>query len=254
MTIYGLLSDAGSGSNLSAKAKALVYADFPDAHVVDISHDLLQFNVQQAAYVLLDALPYFPDGSVHLVLMESRRTQYKRHLLALYRNQYILCADNGLLTYFEGADLAGAMEVTAFTDEVDDLRRLAKVATRLGQGGDPMELATPVSQWTSLLLPTVKQSDRQLIGEVIFIDGYGNLICNITQSMFADFTAGGAVTIYVNRFDSISQISVGIDNQPPATLLAHFTKTGYLRIAVKNDSAARLQGMRIGGRVIIEKR
>ena len=98
MPILTLTSDIGSPDFLVGSIKAKLLQINPGFQLIDISHNLPPFNYPQAAYVCRNAIRNFPDHTFHIILVNLFETKPEQLLLAYHRNQYLLCADNGLLS------------------------------------------------------------------------------------------------------------------------------------------------------------
>src|SRR5262245_63740620 len=98
MALLTLTSDIGNQDYLVGAVKAQLLKTNPGFSFVDISHSILPFNYPQAAYICRSAFSHFPDFTYHLVLVNLFETKSDHLLLAFHKNQYFLCADNGLLT------------------------------------------------------------------------------------------------------------------------------------------------------------
>ena len=98
MPLLTLTSDFGSPDYLVGAVKAQLLQHNPDFNIIDISHTIPPFNYPQAAYVCKSAIQNFPDYTYHLILVNLFEKKPEQLLLAFHNNQYLLCADNGLLT------------------------------------------------------------------------------------------------------------------------------------------------------------
>ncbi len=98
MALLTLTSDIGNQDYLVGAVKGQLYQINPEFTVADISHQLSPFNYPQAAYICRNAIKNFPPFSYHLVLVNLFDKKPENLLFAFHKEQYILCADNGLLT------------------------------------------------------------------------------------------------------------------------------------------------------------
>ncbi|MFI5134070.1 MAG: S-adenosyl-l-methionine hydroxide adenosyltransferase family protein, partial [Chitinophagales bacterium] len=97
MPLLTLTSDIGSRDYLVAAVKAQLLQTNPDIQILDISHNIPSFNYPQAAYLCRSAIKNFPDFTYHIILVNLFESKPEQLLLAFHKNQYLLCADNGLL-------------------------------------------------------------------------------------------------------------------------------------------------------------
>src|SRR3982751_433884 len=98
MALLTLTSDIGHQDYLVAAVKAQLLKNNPDFTIIDISHSISPFNYPQTAYICRSAFNNFPEFSYHLILVNLFEKKPEQLLLAFHKNQYLLCADNGLLT------------------------------------------------------------------------------------------------------------------------------------------------------------
>ena len=98
MPLLTITSDIGNQDYLVSAVKAQLLQVNPDFNIVDISHSIPPFNYPQAAYICRSAYRNFPAFSYHLILVNLFEKKPEQLLLAFHQNQYLLCADNGLLT------------------------------------------------------------------------------------------------------------------------------------------------------------
>src|ERR1700754_5127004 len=98
MALITLTSDIGQKDYLVGAVKGQLAQINPSFNILDISHDLSPFNYPQAAYVCRNAIRHFPAYTYHLILVNLFEKKPEQLLLAFHKEQYLLCADNGLLT------------------------------------------------------------------------------------------------------------------------------------------------------------
>ena len=98
MPLLTLTSDIGNQDYLVGAVKAQLLRINPEFTITDITHSIPPFNYPQAAYICRSAFAHFPDFTYHLILVNLFESRPDHLLLAFHKNQYFLCADNGLLT------------------------------------------------------------------------------------------------------------------------------------------------------------
>ena len=98
MPLITLTSDIGNQDYLAGAIKARLLSINPDFNLIDISHNISPFNYPQAAYVCKSAIKNFPNFTYHIILVNLFEKKPDQLLMAFHNNQYLLCADNGLLT------------------------------------------------------------------------------------------------------------------------------------------------------------
>ena len=96
MPLISITSDFGSDSHYVAALKAHILQLLPGATILDISHNITSHNILQAAFVVRNSYKNFPDGSVHLIAVDSNIDKYKKYLVLEHANQYFITSDNGI--------------------------------------------------------------------------------------------------------------------------------------------------------------
>jgi S-adenosyl-L-methionine hydrolase (adenosine-forming) len=185
MPILTLLTDFGTADYYVAAVKGTVLRLAPGTTLVDVSHQVPPGDVESAAFLLAAAAPSFPDGSVHLAVVDPGVGSGRRILAARTASALFLAPDNGLL----GPVLDAALEVRAV--ERSDLflpapgatfhgrDRFALVAAWLLRGGDLSELGPAVSDPVRLPAAAPRRGPGGICGRVIHVDRYGNLVTDL---------------------------------------------------------------------------
>ena len=211
MPLLTITSDIGSQDYLVSAVKAQLLQVNPDFNIIDVSHTIPPFNYPQAAYICRSAFRNFPAFSYHLILVNLFEKKPEQLLLAFHQNQYLLCADNGLLTMIlEGKPemLIGipldkmAIKNTLYCTEV-----MGKVVNQLVAGAPIQSIGIPDTGFIEKnhLRPLL---DNQWIeGQIIFIDNFENVIVNITREQFEEQRKGRSFRIVFKRDEVIDRIS-----------------------------------------------
>ena len=98
MSIITLTTDFGLKDHFVGAIKGTVYSELPDARIVDISHLISPFNIAETAYILKNAYKSFPEGSIHIIGVDSELNE-ENNLIALYLdNHYFICPNNGVIS------------------------------------------------------------------------------------------------------------------------------------------------------------
>ena len=100
MAIITLTTDLGIRDNYVASLKASILTQNKDVNIIDISHSVECFNINQATHVLKTCFKNFPKNTVHVITVDDELNSKNEHLLAFYNQQYFLCADNGFFNLF----------------------------------------------------------------------------------------------------------------------------------------------------------
>jgi len=247
-----LTTDFGDGSSYVAALKGALLAVNPAARPLDLSHRLPPQDLTATAYFLADALPWFPPGTVHVVVVDPGVGTGRALLCVEWNGQTILVPDNGCWTSLLGqGDAAPRVfrlenrlywrpEVSA-TFHGRDI--LAPVAGHLTLGARPADLGPPVSSWVQLSLPQPVVAPGVVRGEVVIIDPFGNLVTNIPTSAMP----AGAVVRIASQEVSARVRTYG--DAEPGALVALIGSSGRLEVAVVQGSAAARLGIGAGAPV-----
>ncbi len=256
--VITLTTDFGQADGYVGTMKGVILGICPEAALVDISHDIRPQAIQEAAYVLHTATPYFPPGTVHLVVVDPGVGSPRRSLVVQTARAVYVAPDNGVLGLALAQDppcLAVNLTETRYrlprisaTFHGRDL--FAPAAAHLACGIAPRDMGEPVplSDLVTLssLRPTL-QPDGSWRGEVLHVDRFGNLITNIQYPISRGqigVLAGGEWIIVLRQ--TFSDVAVG-------ELVAYVGSSGYLEIAVRQGSATARLGIGVGDPVRVEE-
>lgn len=248
MPLVTLTSDIGSPDYLVGAIKAQLLQLNEGFTIIDISHNIPPFNYPQAAYVCRSAVKNFPPYSYHLILVNLFDKKPEQLLLAFHNNQYLLCADNGLLTMIledKPEMLIGiplSQDVASTTTAITAV--MGNVINKLVNGESIQHIgnADPTYQEKRHLRPLVEPD--LIEGQIIFIDSFENVIVNITKEQFEEQRQQRNFKITFKRDEVIDTISQSYADVPEGEKLALFNSAGYLEIAVNKGNAAGLFGLK----------
>lgn len=247
MALITLTSDIGRQDFLTGAVKGQLLQINPGFNIIDISHELSPFNYPQAAYVCRNAIRNFPAKTFHIVLV-NLFDKNKNHLLLIQHNdQYIGCADNGLITMIleETPEKIVALpwDNSKQKNTLNCANVFAKAYQNILEGkkieecGDPevsIEVKNP-------LRPL--RGEKYIEGQIIFIDNFENVIINITKDEFEEQRRGRSFKIVFKRDEIIEKISETYADVHESEKLALFNSANYLEIAINKGNAAGLFGL-----------
>jgi hypothetical protein len=263
--LVSLLSDLGTRDGYVGVMKGVILSLCPRARIVDLCHHIPPQDIQQAAFVLDTAWGYFPEGTVHMVVVDPGVGSARRVVAVEAQRQQFLAPDNGVLTYV----LDSARSYRAFSVEETDLFLpevsqtfhgrdiLAPVAARLA-GGMPIEDVGPelAGPLTSFQVSHPVETAAGLIAHVIHVDRFGNLVTDLTEGeLWAWQQQAGAEDFLIRVADSaIEEIRTAYAGVAASELLALFGSAGRLEIALNLGNAAELLGIGRGAVIVVEPR
>lgn len=248
MPLLTLTSDIGSPDYLVGAIKAQLLHLNPDFRLVDISHNIPPFNYPQAAYVCRSAIRNFPDFSYHLILVNLFERKPEQLLLAFHNNQYLLCADNGLLTMIleQTPELVIGLplEKSAIKNTTYLTRIMGEAVNKLVKGESVKDIGVPDVPYREKKHLRPMLDINSIEGQIVFIDSFENVIVNITHEQFEEQRKGRGFRIVFKRDEIIDRISDSYADVPEGEKLALFNSAGYLEIAINKGNAAGLFGLK----------
>jgi len=247
MSIIALTTDYGTRDAYVASVKGVILGIAPQAMVVDVTHDIAPQDIQHAAFALWQALPWFPPGTIHVVVVDPGVGTSRRILAAKCHGQVILAPDNGLLTF--AFDEWPPDEVREVTNERFLLDRrsatfhgrdiLAPVAAHLHQGALFADVGSVVATWERLPVRLrAELGDEELRGTVIHVDHFGNLVTNIRRAQFAQLIPGNDAVVVEVSNNVIRHIGNTFADAAAGELVAYFGSSDLLEIGMHGGSAA----------------
>lgn len=242
-----LTSDFGLQNHYVASVKGKILFHVPEANIIDISHSIVPYNLQQAAYVFKSAYLHFPPGTIHFVLNDLHANNTNQLLYVFENGQHILCADNGFLTLLfddRPARIFLIKDNIARYDYLHVVEQFAFIAQQLLQGLRPNVESVDVNNIIIKKPAFAFESNNTIEAQVLHIDTYGNVILNITKSYFMETANGRKFRILFMRDEEISTISSQYNDVPVNEKLCLFNTSGYMEIAINKGHAASLFGFK----------
>jgi S-adenosylmethionine hydrolase len=246
MPLITLTSDIGLQDFLVSAVKGRLLALNPVATVIDVTHTLSPFNYPQAAYVCKNAILNFPANTFHVVLLDLF-DQHAKMLLVKHNDQYIGCADNGLITMIL-EELPS--EVISLPFDNENIKNTFDCATAFGKAFRAIQQGKSLNEiGDESVSIKIKNALRPLHGpnymegQIIFIDNFENVIVNITKEEFEDHRRGRSFKIVFRRDEVIDTISTSYADVAESEKLALFNSANYLEIAINKGNAAGLFGL-----------
>ena len=202
MPIITLTTDFGHKDYFVSALRAALLNEAPAATVVDVSHEISPFNHSEAAYILKNAFPNFPAGSIHIMGVDSELSPENKHLVLRFNDHYFIGANNGIFSLIlEGGTADKIIEITIHKTSISSFPVLdvfVKAAAHLARQGSMDLLGNKFTLLKELvdLKPVINEAGDQMIGSVIYIDNFGNVVTNIKKSMFLEVQKARSFTIY----------------------------------------------------------
>jgi S-adenosyl-L-methionine hydrolase (adenosine-forming) len=252
MSMLTLTTDLGYRDPYLAIVKARLYSQNPGLQIIDLSCDIKDNNISDAAFIIRNALPYFPEDTVHLVAVKfiidssdfnkANAIDNTRYLLTRYHNQYIVCPDNGLFTLLDSAFSEPVYQLyyednskhhfflkDVFINTAAHLLAKNKIED-IGILTDEYYKAVPFESFVT---------GNILKGKGIYVDDFGNIITNITKQQFMDVIGKRSFSITLPH-TRITKILNTYDEVKLGQPLILFNSFGNLEVAVNGGSALKM--------------
>jgi len=248
VAIITLTTDFGEKDHFAGAVKGAIYTEMPDIRIVDISHSVSPFHITEAAYIIQNAYRSFPPGTIHIIGIDSELNPENKHIAVYLDGHYFICANNGIISMLTSEiNPEKIVEINIHDTLISNFPVLdvfVKVACHIGRGGTLEVIGKPIEEIKQLtgIKPVVNQKGNQILGNVIYIDNYGNVVCNVTKALFEEVGKGRPFKIMARtaNFEKVhSHYSDAINFEQPiekreedGKKLALWNSSGYLELSI----------------------
>ena len=258
--VVALLSDFGTRDHYVGAMKGVILGICPDTTLVDISHDIPAHDVLTAGLELAATYRYFPAGSVFLVVVDPGVGSERRGIAADTGDYRFVAPDNGVLTavlnetpprrVVELTQRRYARPTVSRTFEGRD--RFAPAAAWVAKGVQLAALGRPVTDYRTLDLPVPELANDRVVGCVLRVDRFGNLVSNIDRKTFDRLAQQGSIQIEVGPrgIDRLVETYADIGEDEVCAL---FGSTEHLEFAANSASAVERLGVERGAPVVVRQ-
>lgn len=258
--VVALLSDFGFRDHYVGAMKGVVLNICPDATLVDISHEVPAHDVLTAALELAAAYRYFPSGTVFLVVVDPGVGSERRGVAAEAGDYRFVAPDNGVLTAVLGeqpprrvvelTERRYARPTVSRTFEGRD--RFAPAAAWIAKGVQLSALGRPLRDYRMLDIPLPDVAEDRLVGQVLRVDHFGNLVSNIDRKAFDSIAQRGSIQIEVGAH-VIGRLVETYSEIGENEVCALFGGTEHLEFAASSSSAGEQLGVARGAQVVVRQ-
>jgi len=243
-TLITLLTDFGSADSYVGEVKGVLLSGVHGAALVDITHHVPPGDVRAAQYILSRVWHRFPQGSVHLAVVDPGVGTERRVLAASTAGHFFVAPDNGLLSFLPADAHFVALPIpgnAAPTFQARDV--FAPAAGQLALGASLSTVGHPITDPYLSPLPSPRHDGAAVVGEVIYVDRFGTLISNIPGEQVEP---GVRIKVHETEIGTLSRTFGDVGR---GALVAVVGSGGTVEIAVRDGSAARLLGVGVGAKV-----
>lgn len=253
MPIVTLTTDFGLDDYYVAVIKGAILSLQPQVTIVDISHNVNNFDIVQGAFILKNAYTGFPKGSIHLISINNAPVEGKTFLALRYEGHYFIGPDNGIFALMFGEVQDDIYELEYGEHPTFPLRAIFSRAVSHIAGQMPFnEIGIPVEKIEERISIQPVITTSQIRGSVIYIDNYENVILNIDRELFERNQNQRNFNLYYKRNNPITELSAHYSDVPIGDTLCFFNSADYLEIAINMGKAASMLGLKVGDAVQID--
>jgi S-adenosylmethionine hydrolase len=255
-----LLTDFGTKDQYVASMKGVILNINPRCLLIDITHQVSPHDVREGAFILANAYSHFPKGTIHLAVVDPEVGGARRPLLLVTQNYFFVGPDNGLFTMVTQKESVN--QVIVLDKKKYHLSRVsstfhgrdifAPVAAHLSRGVKPDALGHKIDAlfWLGFEGPLIKEG--KLLGEILHVDAFGNLVSNIDEGKFFQFTRGRPFVIRTRK-KAIRSLKKAYWEGKKEEAIALFGSSGFLEISVKEGSAQKVLKVKRGDKIEISR-
>jgi hypothetical protein len=245
--VITLLTDFGTKDHYVASMKGVILKINPRCRLIDITHQVPPHDIQEGAFVLANAYSYFPKGTIHLAVVDPGVGGARKPLLLVTENYCFVGPDNGLFTMVTQNE--SVEQIIALDKKKYHLSKVsttfhgrdvfAPIAAYLSLGIKPNALGHKIDAlyWLGFDGPFIREG--RLLGEILHVDTFGNLISNIDEGKLSRFIRGRPLVIRVGG-KTIRDLKKGYWEGEKGELIALLGSGGFLEISVREGNAQRI--------------
>ncbi|QFZ53311.1 SAM-dependent chlorinase/fluorinase [Oceanihabitans sp. IOP_32] len=267
MAIITLTTDFGQKDYFAAATKGAIYSELADVKIVDISHSVSPFSIPEAAYIIQNAYSSFPKGTIHIIGIDAELNPENKHIALSLDDHYFICANNGIMSMICSEIVPDKIVEINIHDRIQTsfpvLDVFVKVACHIARGGTLDVIGKRITEIKPIknILPYVNQDKTQIIGSIIYIDNYGNVVTNIKREFFENHQKGREFIIsarnykfkkILNNYSDVVNFDIPVEKRhDEGKGLVVFNSGGFLEIALYKSntttvgSASSLMGLTI---------
>jgi S-adenosylmethionine hydrolase len=259
--IITLTTDFGLKDPYVAEIKAVILNACPAATVVDVSHEIEKFNIRMGAYVLASASPYFPRGTIHVAVVDPGVGTKRKPILIQTKQACFVGPDNGILIL--AARNKGIEHVYELTNHDLMLPRIsdtfhgrdvfAPAAAHLANGTPPADFGPQSGKIVTPDFTKVTKKKNALIGEVLYIDSFGNIITNVDHKKLTSIKIHKTVTVKLGKKRLTVKLCRSYAEARAQKPLAIIGSHNFLEIAINQGNASKTLNANVGEKVALAR-
>lgn len=256
MALVTFMSDFGTEDHYVAAVKAAILKGNPSIKIIDISHSIYPSDIAHASYVLKNVFRDFPANTVHLCAVDLNSRTPNKPIAIKLEQHYFVGADCGLFSLLSSQRPTAIIDINKLkpiesTFDAKDI--MAPVVSSLANGTNIHELGPALDEIKVLFSRQLKVTKREIAGNIIRVDVYGNLITNILQSEFDTIMRINDHKPFEIGFgrEKSKKINKSYGEVESGEFYIIFNSNGYLQIGINKGNASELLGLALDAPVNI---
>ncbi len=256
--VITLMTDFGTSDHYVGVMKGVILNINPHAQIVDITHTIPPQDIHGAAILIDTAYRYFPSGTIHLIVVDPGVGSHRRAIICQTETARFICPDNGILTHIIHNEkyirTVSVENSSYFLPQVSNTFHgrdiFAPVAAHLSRGVSMDKLGNPITDPVQFPIPKPKVTNGVIVGHIIWIDTFGNLVTNISHDMLESWTGQAGVVIHAGNA-KIAHLNHSYAESPVGETLAIIGSSNRLEISINQGDAARVLGLKRGDAITV---
>jgi len=251
MKVITFLSDFGLTDGYVGSVKGAIFSNFPEARIIDITHEIKPFQIKEAAYILMSYYAFYPKDTVHLTVVDPGVGGKRAPLIVKTANYYFVGPDNGLFSYLFQKEAYTAYEINIeiFDANISSTFHgrdiFAPVAAKLARGVKPELLAHPFQSKPVDFAKHISDKQQDFEANIISIDRFGNVITDFSVFEFEAQSKKQIKNVKIGDL-TLNSIKRTYSDVKVGELLALWGSAGFLEISINKGNAAEHLNCQVG--------
>lgn len=244
MNIITLISDFGSRNYNVASLKGTLLTHSPQCQIIDITHDINNFDIVEAAFVLENSFSSFPVKTINIVTVNCYYAQKMRFLVLLRNGYYFIAPDNGILSLIADDFSEDALVYLEYGNSgVGMFEIISRIVSKIINSVEFSEIGLSVDTISRKISFKPVISNDTIRATVLFTDKFGNAVVNVKRDVFEKTGKGRPFSLYYSPKDTLTRIHKKYNDVSFGDEVCFFNSAGYLEIAVYMGDASEMLGL-----------
>lgn len=257
MAIVTFISDFGNSDHYVGAVKAAILGINPNINVVDISHHIKVCDIGHASYVLGEVFRDFPKGTIHLVAVSESGRSSSKMVAMMLEDHYFVGYDNGIMSLVSNQNSKAVVDINSINPKKTSFPAkdvFAPAAANLASGKSIYDLGVGLDEMAKRTPSIAKATKKQIAGNIIRVDHYGNLITNIKKEDFDNIMKiNGNSGFEINfRREKFKELNNSANDVTAGECFVYFNNKGKLEIGINQGNGSRLLGLKVDDQVFID--